>query len=375
MKDFLKKEPAQVAYRLLTAWITVSAFFMTTSEVDFTALDFFAGKSFILFIALTASVFLLFLFITSEKLVTLLMIGSALMYCVIAAARCSDFYFLLGCCAVISGIVCYSKAAELRPRLSKKALWVIAAVLMLLFTAIVGTACSLRYKNHWTPCYDFGIFAQMFYYMKETGRALVTCERDGLLSHFAVHFSPIFYLLLPIYLIFPSPVTLLLGQCAVTASGIVPLMKICGNHKLSPFSSLAFAAVYVLYYKCNFSLLVLSLVYFVCVTGLLSAYGDGVMTGRYDNYIYDEGGLFTVIKAAVQNPLYVVRQAASDKKISFILQMLVPLLFMPFCTKKAPRLILLIPFFLVNLMTNYTYQYNITVSFGEHSADRGILRS
>ncbi len=50
-----------------------------------------------------------------------------------------------------------------------------------------------------TPTYDFGIFSQMFYYMKETGMPLTTVERDGLLSHFNVHMSPIYYLLLPFY--------------------------------------------------------------------------------------------------------------------------------------------------------------------------------
>lgn len=361
----------------------------------------------------------------------MLMIGSALIYCVFAAAKCSDFYFLLGCCALISGTVYYSKMSGIHFYLPKTALWIGAGAIMLLFTMTVGITCALKYKNHWTPCYDFGIFSQMFYYMKETGQALVTCERDGLLSHFAVHFSPIFYLLLPFYCLFPSPVTLMIGQCAVVAAGVVPLVKICRNHKLSDLSSLAFAVCYILYptftggclfyihennflaplllfliyflerkkttvvfifalltlivkedaavyvavvslyfifadknYKCNFSLLAFSIIYFICVTYMLSAYGDGVMTWHYNNYIYDDGGVFTVIKAAVQNPLYVVYQSVTEKKIMYILQMLVPLLFMPFCSKKASRLILLIPFLLVNIMTNYVYQYNINYQYG-----------
>lgn len=37
---------------------------------------------------------------------------------------------------------------------------------------------------------------------------MTTCERDRVLSHFAVHVSPIYYLFLPFYALFPSPVTL-----------------------------------------------------------------------------------------------------------------------------------------------------------------------
>lgn len=428
---YFKKELPQIITRLLTAWITVSLFFMITSQEDFTSLDFFAGSNFAVFILCTASLFLFLFFIPKEMPAAMLLIGSAFIYCVFAAAKCSDFYFLLGCCAVISGIVYYSKTENFHLTVPKTALWIAAVIIMLLFTALVGITCSLKYKNHWTPCYDFGIFSQMFYYMKETGQALVTCERDGLLSHFAVHFSPIFYLLLPFYCLFPSPVTLMIGQCSVVAAGVFPLVKICKNHKLSNAASLAFALCYILYpvftggclfyihennflaplilfliyflerkktvvvfifalltllvkedaavyvavvslyfifanknYKCNFSLLVFSIIYFICVTGMLSAYGDGVMTGRYENYIYDDGGLFSVIKAAVQNPLYVVYQSLTEKKIMFILQMLVPLLFMPFCSKKASRLILLIPFLLVNIMTNYVYQYDIDYQYG-----------
>ena len=38
-----------------------------------------------------------------------------------------------------------------------------------------------------------------------TGLPDVSCERDVLMSHFAVHISPIYYLLLPFYALFPSP--------------------------------------------------------------------------------------------------------------------------------------------------------------------------
>lgn len=428
---YFKRDITQIVTRLLTAWIIVSELLLVFTREKFTSLAFFEGSSFVIFLLLTAVGFAVLCIVSSEKTVTVIMIVSAVIYCLLAAFECSDFYFLLGCCIVISGIVYFSRVEEIKLSLPRALLWVGAGLLIVGFTAVVGTVCCMKFKNHWTPCYDFGIFAQMFHYMKETGLPLVTCERDGLLSHFAVHFSPIFYLLLPFYLIFPSPMTLMVGQCLAAATGIVPLIKICGNHGLSSLSSLIFSLCYILYpaftggclyylhennflaplilwliyflekdraafvmifglltlmikedaavytaivalyfifahknYKCSISLFMVSIVYFIGVTNYLAMCGDGVMTGRYGNYIYDEGGLFSVIKAAVQNPLYVVQQAVTEKKIKYILQMLVPLMFMPFCTKKGERLILLLPFILVNIMTNYVYQYDIFYQYG-----------
>ena len=90
-----------------------------------------------------------------------------------------------------------------------------------------------RYKSFASPNFDFGIWANMFYNMKETGLAMVTCERDQLLSHFAVHISPVYYLLLPFYYLFPSPVTLQIAQAVVLAAGVVPVFLLARHFKFS----------------------------------------------------------------------------------------------------------------------------------------------
>ena len=90
-----------------------------------------------------------------------------------------------------------------------------------------------RYKSFSSPNFDFGIWANMFYNMKETGLAMVTCERDQLLSHFAVHISPVYYLLLPFYYVFSSPVTLQIAQAVVLAAGVVPVFLLARHFKFS----------------------------------------------------------------------------------------------------------------------------------------------
>ena len=81
-----------------------------------------------------------------------------------------------------------------------------AAAVWFSFTAVMTV---LRYRLNYASAYDFGIFSQMYYYMDKGLSPLTTCERDGLLSHFAVHLSPVFYVLLPFYKLVPRPETLL----------------------------------------------------------------------------------------------------------------------------------------------------------------------
>jgi uncharacterized membrane protein len=122
------------------------------------------------------------------------------------------------------------------PRASRKesllAIALTAAVTVWFFLKVSAWTVG-RVNSFSTPTYDFGIFAQMFYNMKECGLPMTTVERDGLLSHFAVHVSPIYYLLLPFYWFYPVPAVLQILQALVITSAVIPLWKIGKNHGLS----------------------------------------------------------------------------------------------------------------------------------------------
>ena len=284
------------------------------------------------------------------------------------------------------------------------------------------------------PTYDFTIFAQMFHSMKTTGLPITTVERDGPLSHFAVHVSPIYYLLLPFYCLAPYPATLQVLQAAVLASALIPLWKLGRHHGLKPWQrcllclvlalypaysggasydihenafltplilwllygldrrsmpvTAAFAlltcmvkedaAVYVAVIalwqlvrgilrkdeKWNFlagaALMAGSVAWFLAVTGYLAQSGDGVMTYRYKNFMFDgSDSLFTVIRAVLLCPMKAVYECVDPEKLEFIGLTMLPLLGLPLITRRYERYILLIPYILVNLMSNYQYQHSI----------------
>ena len=308
---------------------------------------------------------------------------------------------------------------------------VVLAVGFFLFVS-VWTVSRVRCFN--APTYDFGIFAQMFHSMRTTGLPITTVERDGALSHFAVHVSPIYYLLLPFYALVPRPETLQVLQAAVLASAVIPLYLIAKHHGLPPLARTALCALLLLYpaYSGGTSydihenafltplilwlfygidrksipltaafavltmmvkedapvyvavialwlllsgvlhkegkwqlytgaaLLIGALLYFFAVTAYLANAGDGVMTYRYNNMIYDgSGSLMSVIKAVLLSPMKAIFECVDKEKLEFIGLTLLPLALLPLMTRRYERLVLLIPYILVNLISDYQYQHDI----------------
>lgn len=296
---------------------------------------------------------------------------------------------------------------------------------------VIALITCLRYLTFSAPNFDFGLFVNMFHHMKETGLPMVTSERDMLLSHFAVHLSPIYYLLLPAYWLFPTPLTLQIGQAVFLAAGVIPTVLLARHFGLSSRATALAAALYSFYpaistgcfydihencflpffllftfyffekerpvpmflcalcvlavkedaavylmvfalyillsrrkYGYGISLAVLSVAYFAVACHLLNTYGLGTMNYRYENLLLnEEDGLLGVLKTALLNPGFVLTQLFTDKdgnwdKVVYLLQMLLPLGFLPFCTKKASRWLLCAPL-LINLLTYYVYQYDI----------------
>ena len=308
------------------------------------------------------------------------------------------------------------------------------ALLAIGFFLLVSVWTVCRVYSFSVPTFDFGLFAQMFHSMRTTGLPITTLERDGVLSHFAVHVSPIYYLLLPFYMIVPRPETLQVLQAAVLASAVIPLYLIGKRHGLPPFARTALCALLLLYpafaggtsydihenafltplilwlfyavdcksiplmaifavltvmvkedapvyvavialwlllrgvlYRrgrweltAGAVLLIASVAYFFAATGYLATSGDGVMTYRYNNFIYDgSSSLVTVIKAVLLSPMKAVFECVDKEKLEFIGLTLLPLAGIPLLTRRYERFVLLIPYILVNLMSDYKYQHDI----------------
>lgn len=429
--------------RLVAAWCSFAAL-LTLRGADFWRIEFAKDISLLTVILVTALFFLLYSIpaLFWKDLPTdswLLLLSSTV--CVFrwlllydGKDATQELLFSLAVAAVYSVFVLY----VLHKNLALLRLWnpkartvaLVAGIGALIAFAILSAISCLRYKTFSTPNFDFGLFCNMFHNMKETGLPLVTSERDMLLSHFAVHISPIYYLLLPFYFLFPSPMTLQIGQAAVLSLGVIPVILLARHYRLSRKATILVALLYSFYpvltsgcfydihencflplcllwtfyffekektvpmYLAALSVLAvkedaaifllifavyvilsrkkylhgsilaaLSVGYFLLATHLINTLGDGVLNNRFSNLIAPgEEGLGGILQLALTNPGYLLTQLFTEKdggwdKFAYILQMLLPLAFLPFCTKKLSRLILVTPI-LINLLSYYVYLYD-----------------
>lgn len=323
-------------------------------------------------------------------------------------------------------------------KIDKKKTNIIVAIVGILLFAFVGIITVYRYLTYSNSTFDFGIFTQMYENMKQTGSISTTLERNRVLSHFGVHFSPIFYIALPIYFIFPSPVTVQLIQAFMVALPVIPIVLISRKYKLSNWMTVGAVLLYALYpataggtlydihencfltflilmaiwaiekkkniltaimvllvffvkedapvyimvlgtfylfsrkdKKRGLILMVTSAIYFIIATSVVKSYGLGIMDNRFSNLFYDQQkGLSQLIRTVLVNPGYVISQIVANydangmEKIGYILLMFVPMAAVIFKNgKKYSRFILISPVIVINLLTLYVYQHDITFQY------------
>jgi len=351
-----------------------------------------------------------------------------------------NIYFSLGLCLPLYFALRWSFTEQRfpfgQPKIPMWVTWAAAGALFLAFTLVMGCASILRYKTYNATNFDLGLFAQMFEYLRKTGHAWTTLERNRLLTHFGVHCSPVYYLLLPFYMLVPRVETLLVLQAAGVAAGVFAVRGIarelfgdsprliaaaCLLYVLNPtmpqgtlfdFHENKFLAVFLLwavYFMLRkkpvplmiFSVLVLSVkedaaiyvaalalfllfaqnwegkkkeqvftgmgmiavsaIWFIGAMAVVRHYGDGVMVDRLRNYFLpgSEGGFADVAMVVLSDLGYVIKQVFTQPKVEFLLWVFLPLGFAPFLAKKGSAWLLMLPLLVINLLTDYVYQYAV----------------
>jgi len=432
MLSFFKKQKEKFNYaniitKLIIAVSAVSFIETAFSPYKFNTAEYFNSISFLLYFMSVIFVFAGILFTVEQKYNGYILITILTSLFAITNYADRSLLFALTTSLVLGGIVFYFGNSINLPSLNKKTTIFLCTLLGTFLALFIAFFTIIKFLGHRTPNFDFGIFSQMYHYMKKTLIPYTTCERDMLLSHFAVHFSPILYIALPFYYLFPNPSTILAVQAIVVALGVFPIYKLSKHFNLSNNKTIAIILIYVLhpavidnnfYYfheNCFLTVLLLwlfyfaekektiptiifafltmmvkedapvyvlflglyllfsnkskikgallcalSSLYFAVVTNFMSIYGQGIMTYRYDNFIFEENGsIYSVVLNIIKNPTYLFHQLLSHDKLEFLILMLVPMALLPFAIKKPSRLILLCPMLLINLMTDYVYQYDI----------------
>ena len=365
------------------------------------------------------------------------LISGALLFSVFLVFQCDDFYLgaSVGIVAAIFTVYAVSKIPENSaklPALPALAVVLLTAVSAAVFLSVTSIA---THKIFGTPCFDMGIFVQTFYSLKEHLSAVITCERAEAMSHFRVHGSFIFYLLTPIYALFPKAETLLIIQAIFVEAGVVPLYLIAKRRGLKGFELISACALYTLcagiILPCYFwfhenSLLpailmwliyaadrrniplfyimsvltcavkedaplyvicialfmfseekgvkrwhgiiaaALSAGYFIVIMNWLTAHGDGsyMTSSRLGLLIPEQGAGFAgVIKTVLSDPGYFFSLFLNEKTALFVLETLLPLMFLPLLSRRLSRFLLVVPYVIMNLVIGTGYGYAADIGF------------
>ncbi len=180
-----------------------------------------------------------------------MLVLTVLYACLLAAQKSIDLYLCIAIGIVVFIVMRYLSQKDLllsaETDLSAKTGTVLLSVGCVCFALIVGIATTVRYMNFGGATFDIGIFTQMFEYMRTTGIPYTTVERAGLVSHFAVHFSPFFYLLLPGYMLWSHPTYLLMMQALALGLCVFPIRRICKTMGMNNLESTAMGFVWLFY--------------------------------------------------------------------------------------------------------------------------------
>ena len=192
-----------------------------------------------------------------------LLTGVVLVYACVCVYEYNDVYFVAGMTLVVLAAVVYSYSyvhkiykgyisdsttynADIKD-ISKRMYITGVAIVAGVMTAFISICMVFRYLSFGSPNFDMGLFSQMFHYMKTTGRMLNTSERDHLMSHMCVHISPMFYTILPFYMLVSSPVTLEVMQAVVIAIAVIPLCRLAECKGMSRRAVLIICIIYCFY--------------------------------------------------------------------------------------------------------------------------------
>lgn len=105
---------------------------------------------------------------------------------------------------------------------------------------------------------------------------------------------------------------------------------------------------------------ILSLVYFIVIMKVLGISGSAemMMDQRFSNLVFgDNTGISGMVMNILRNPSYFFSLLFSEASMKFFLQIMLPLLFLPFATGKLHRYFLMLPFVIMNLAIGSGYRY------------------
>jgi uncharacterized membrane protein len=155
-------------------------------------------------------------------------------------------------------------------------------VMALVFAGLYATISVARFERMAIRSFDLGIFEQAIRHYAHLQAPIVDLEGAGH-NFLGDHWNPAIAVFAPFYRLFPTPVTLLVGQAVAIALGVVPITRAAMAH-LGRWSGvaigLAFGVSYGIQAAVDFD------VHEVCLAVPLLAFGlEALLAGRWTSVV------------------------------------------------------------------------------------------
>lgn len=306
----------------------------------------------------------------------------------------------------------------------------------LLYAVLLSAVTILRHNSFTTHAFDLGIHDQAIYNILHSGYMRTTLYGPYAIDYLGDHFSPILFLLAPIYALFQDARTLLVVQSSALAAGAIPLYLLTRTKTRSALLGLALTLTYLLYpalhgvnlrdfhqialvcapllaafyflergrdipflialglalivkeevaltvaavgaylflgkgrRRLGVGVLLAGLVYFALAVGWAMPHlgGKPQIDTRFGGYMASGwGGAAGVAWTLLTNPLFTVTWVLGNpQKLIFLLQIFLPVLFLPLLAPAAAWLAAL-PALAILLLTSAHTQYDITYHYTAH---------
>lgn len=140
-----------------------------------------------------------------------------------------------------------SRGTTARERLFRREGWIVFALAALYFL-VYSTLAVLRHRSYHSLGFDLGLFDQVFWNTTQ-GRFFESTMSQALPVPHSIlgdHFSPIFWLVVPFYYVYPHPETLVVIQTLCLALGAWPVYLLA-KLKLPAGNAIAWVLAYFLF--------------------------------------------------------------------------------------------------------------------------------
>ena len=87
------------------------------------------------------------------------------------------------------------------------------------------------------------------------------------------------------------------------------------------------------------------------------------MFDRFANIVGPKGGITELVRAALTNPALLLYECMTADKLIFAACVLLPLGLLPLLCRRLSSLILMCPFVIINLVSDYSYQHNLNFQY------------